>query len=144
MGVGLTKTKEGCLSLRCPAGKTTVLFFRNYARAKHDQSSKVVRPARTGLERFSKRKYGEFEFEVWRRRLGVSVRRIAYSVSITGPTGENLAYLFYYATVEKAAEAACKWIDRAVCSRDPWEGWHGHEQPPEPSRRRRAKSLIAP
>ena len=118
-----------------------MLFFRNHAHAKHDPSPKVVRPGRTGLERFSKRKYREFEFGVWRRRLGVSVRRVVYTVSITGPMGENLTYLFYYATVEKAAEAACQWIDRAACSPDPWDGWHGREQPPERSRRRRRVPL---
>ena len=108
-----------------------MLFFRSYARPGRGRSSKVVKPSRPGLERFSKRKHREFEFEIWRRRLGVSVQRVAYSVSISGPLGEEHAYLFYFSTADKAAEAARSWIDRSAPSRDPWEKWR--QQPAKPS-----------
>ena len=109
-----------------------MLFFRSYARPGRDRSSKIVKPSRPGLERFSKRKHREFEFEIWRRRLGMSVRRVAYSVSISGSTGEERAYLFYFPTAGKAAEAARSWIDRTAPSRDPWERWR--QQAAKPSR----------
>jgi len=97
-----------------------MLFTRSYAPRGTDRSVKVVKTARPGVERFSRREYGGYFVELWRRRLGMSVRRVSYSVSITAADGARSAYLADFANADQALQAAQTWIDRAPESRSPW------------------------
>jgi hypothetical protein len=65
------------------------------------------------LERFGPYVQGEFSYEIWRRKTGLTVSRAVYSASIRGPHGMPAAHFADLASRQAAVEKAQQWITDA-------------------------------
>jgi len=89
------------------------LWFAQNSRPGRD-SGKFRTRARLGTARSSDETYRDWSFHLISHNTGSSVRRTTYSVSISDPARNRIAYLRDFPNVEQATTAARTWIDRRL------------------------------
>jgi hypothetical protein len=69
--------------------------------------------AAPGVQQFSPQEHKGYCYTVGRRKVGVTVKRVQYSVSIQTRDGRQVRYLDNFSNMQSAQAAARDWIDTA-------------------------------
>ena len=94
-------------------GKLMSLWYAQNSRQTSD-SGKFRRQTRLGTTKTPGGRYRGWSYHFVSHQTGTSRLRTTISVSILDPHQNRAAYLRDFSNPAHAAEAACKWIDRAL------------------------------
>lgn len=83
-------------------------------RTRQTKEAAVFRHETRGVVRFSRQLDRGYAVEIWRRKLGLTVKRTLYNVAIFNRTGERVAFLADFASLDRARRAAEERIDTEI------------------------------
>lgn len=86
-------------------------FCNQHKSTDSNPSGKFSKTTAPGVQHFSPVVHQGYRLTVGRRKIGVTVKRVQYSVSIQGPDGRQVRYLDNFASIPAAQAAARDWID---------------------------------